>query len=51
MILAPEFPWSAFAVAGMAIGLAAHWWFGFQKLDAQLIAQQEKVEERAAHLR
>lgn len=45
--LAPEFPWSAFAVGGMAIGLAAHWWFGFQKLDEQLSAQQKKVEERA----
>ena len=24
--LAPEFPWSAFAVGGMLIGLVAHWW-------------------------
>ena len=49
--VAPEFPWSAFAVAGMAIGLAAHWWFGFQKLETQLTTQQRKVEARAARLR
>jgi hypothetical protein len=49
--VASEFPWSAFAVGGMAIGLAAHWWFGFQKLDEQLAAQQHKVEARAAGLR
>jgi hypothetical protein len=49
--VASQFPWSAFAVAGMAIGLAAHWWFGFQKLEAQLTARQHKVEARAAGLR
>jgi hypothetical protein len=48
--VASEFPWSVFAVAGMAIGLAAHWWFGFLKLEAQLTAQQHKVEARAARL-
>lgn len=51
IVVAPEFPWSAFAVGGMVIGFAAHWWFGFQKLDDQLTAQQHKVEERAAGLR
>ena len=48
---APEFPWSAFAVAGMLIGLLAHWWFGFVKLDDQLTRQQERTEARAAQLR
>jgi hypothetical protein len=48
--VAAEFPWSAFAVCGMVIGLAAHWWFGFQKLDDQLTTQQRKVETRAARL-
>ena len=49
--LAPEFPWSAFAVGGMLIGLLAHWWFGFVKLDDQLTRQQERTEARAAQLR
>jgi hypothetical protein len=34
--LAPEIPWSAFAVGGMLIGLLAHWWFGYVRLDGQL---------------
>jgi hypothetical protein len=49
--LAPEFPWSAFAVGGMLIGLLAHWWFGYVKLDDQLTRQQEKTEARAAQMR
>jgi 2TM domain len=48
--VAPEFPWSAFAVGGMVIGFAAHWWFGSQRLDEQLTTQQRKVEARAARL-
>lgn len=48
--VASEFPWSAFAVGGMAIGLAAHWWFGYQKFDEQMTAQQHKIEARAAAL-
>lgn len=48
--LAPEFPWSAFAVGGMLIGLVAHWWFGYVKLDAQITEQQHKTEARAAQL-
>ena len=47
--LAPEFPWSAFAVGGRLIGLLAHWWFGF-RLDDQLTQQQQKTEARAARL-
>ena len=49
--LAPEFPWSAFAVGGMLIGLLAHWWFGYVKLDDQLAEQQQKTEARAAQMR
>ena len=49
--LAPEFPWSAFAVGGMLIGLLAHYWFGYVKLDDQLTRQQQEVETRAAQLR
>jgi hypothetical protein len=49
--LAPEFPWSAFAVGGMLIGLLAHWWFGFVKLDDAITTQQQKTEAYAANLR
>lgn len=51
VLLAPEFPWSAFAVAGMSIGFAAHWWFGYEKLEQQVAAKQRSVEARAATLR
>jgi hypothetical protein len=49
--LAPEFPWSAFAVVCMIIGFAIHWWFGFRKLDDQLRREQQRTEARAAQLR
>ena len=49
--LAPEFPWSAFAVAGMTIGLAVHWWFGYHKLDEQLDKKHGEVEAKALELR
>ncbi|MGZ5400717.1 MAG: hypothetical protein ACXWDM_11970 [Nocardioides sp.] len=49
--LADAFPWSAFAVGGMSIGMLAHWWFGYRNLEADLTARQHKVEERAVHLR
>jgi hypothetical protein len=48
--LAPEFPWSPFPVVGMSIGLAAHWWFGYRRLDEQLRSQQQQTEARAAQL-
>lgn len=51
VFLAPEFPWSAFAVGGMTIGLVAHYWFGYRKLDAQVTAKQRAIEARAAGLR
>jgi hypothetical protein len=50
LTVADEFPGSAFAVGGMTIGLAAHWWFGYLQLDTELATRQHKVEERAAHL-
>jgi hypothetical protein len=45
------FPWSAFAVGGMTVGMLAHWWFGYRNLEAGLTARRHKVEERAANLR
>jgi hypothetical protein len=50
VIAVPQFPWSAFAVGGMLIGLAVHWWFGYVKLDEQLSKQQQVTEARAAKL-
>jgi hypothetical protein len=49
--LAGEFPWSAFAVGGMSIGLISHWWFGYRNNDVEVAAQQRKAEARAAELR
>lgn len=49
--LAPEFPWSVFAVGGMLVGLLAHWWFGYVRLDDQLTRQQHQTEARAAQMR
>ena len=46
--LAPECPWSAFAVGGMLLGLLAHWWFGYVKLDEQITQRQQETEARAA---
>jgi hypothetical protein len=51
VLLAPEFPWSAFAVAGMCIGLAAHWWFGYRTLEAEVATRQRSIETRATTLR
>jgi hypothetical protein len=49
--LADAFPWSAFAVGGMTIGMLVHWWFGYRKLEADLTARQHEIEARAAHMR
>jgi membrane protein YqaA with SNARE-associated domain len=43
-----QVPWSVFAFAGMGLGLAAHWWFGYLNLEIDLKEQQKKAEERAA---
>lgn len=32
----------------MAIGLAAHWYSGYKRLDDQLTRQQQATEARAA---
>lgn len=45
--IAPEFPWSAFAVAGMAIGLGVHYMFGVRLLERSIDAHQRKVERWA----
>jgi hypothetical protein len=45
-----QVPWSVFAVGGMGLGLAAHWWFGYLNLEVDLRKQQEEAEARAAEL-
>jgi carbon starvation protein CstA len=48
---APEFPWSAFAVAGMLIGLGAHYDFGVRRLEQSLESHQREVEKYAIRAR
>ncbi len=48
LTVAQGFPWSAFAIAGLAIGFGTHWWFGYRNLDTHLATQQLKTEARAA---
>jgi hypothetical protein len=50
LVVADAFPWSVFAVAGMTIGMLAHWWFGYRNLDSELTARQHEVEQFAGHL-
>jgi hypothetical protein len=47
VFVAPEFPWSAFAVAGMLIGLGAHYEFGVRRLEQSLESHQREVETYA----
>jgi hypothetical protein len=47
VLVAPEFPWSVFAVAGMLIGLGAHYVFGVRWLGQSVEAHQRKVERFA----
>lgn len=49
VIVAPEFPWSAFVVGGMSIGLFFHW-FGYRRTEADLRRRQERIENRARGL-
>jgi hypothetical protein len=47
VFLADAFPWSAFVVAGMSIGLGVHYVFGVRRVDRTLSAHQRSVERRA----
>jgi hypothetical protein len=47
---ADQVPWSVFALGGMGLGLAAHWWFGYLYLEVDLRKQQEQAQARAAEL-
>ena len=50
VLAVPEFPWSIFPVAGMVIGLTAHWWFGYHELEETLLRRQHDIERRAAEM-
>ena len=49
VVVAPEFPWSAFAAAGMLIGLTFHY-FGVRNLSETVSARQDKIEQEASRL-
>jgi len=46
IIVAPEFPWVAFVVAGMGIGLFFHW-FGYRRAETDLRNRQLRIETAA----
>ncbi|HET7310704.1 MAG TPA: 2TM domain-containing protein [Mycobacteriales bacterium] len=46
VIVAPEFPWSAFVVGGMGIGLFFHW-FGYRHAETDIRRRQQEIESRA----
>jgi uncharacterized membrane protein len=48
VFVASEFPWAIFPVAGMAIGLAAHWYAGVAHVDDAVRKHQHDIEQRAA---
>ena len=47
IFVAPDFPWSAFVVAGTAIGLFFHW-FGYRHAGQDIRRRQQRIEQRAA---
>jgi hypothetical protein len=46
IIVAPQFPWSAFVVGGMGIGLFFHW-FGYRHAETDICRRQAEIETRA----
>ena len=47
ILVAPEFPWAIFPVAGMSIGLFAHWFFGVNHIDEFTRQNQGDIEREA----
>lgn len=47
VVVADEFPWAIFPVAGMGIGLLAHWYFGYRRVDELVRRHQFEIERRA----
>ena len=46
IVLVPQFPWSAFVVAGTGIGLFFHW-FGYRRTRRDMQRHQSQVVRRA----
>ncbi len=46
VFVAPDFPWSAFVVFGMGVGLFFHW-FGYRRAEADIRSRQSRIEARA----
>lgn len=51
MTVADEFPWSVFPVLGMGIGLLAHWYYGYRKVDETTRQHQAEIERRTLTVR
>ena len=47
VLVAPDLPWSACFVTGMALGLGFHYYFGFRRVDDNVMEHQHTVERRA----
>ena len=50
VLVASEFPWAIFPVLGMAIGVAAHWYFGVRHGDEAMTRHQDAVEREAERM-
>lgn len=50
VFVAPQFPWSAIAAAGMLLGLWFHWYFAVHRGDELLLRHQDEVEREAREL-
>jgi hypothetical protein len=46
VLLAPEFPWSVFVVAGTGIGMVFHW-FGYRRVGEDIRRHHAAIERRA----
>ena len=42
--LEPELVWWPLPVVGMLLGLGAHWWYGYDRLEEQLRRRQERTD-------
>ena len=43
--LEPELVWWPLPVVGMLLGLGAHWWYGYDRLEEQLRRRQERTDD------
>ena len=48
VFVASDFPWAVFPIAGMTIGLLAHWYFGVVHVADSVEQHQRDIERSAA---